>query len=239
MSLRHHHHRRRFDTRRPDQPPRGYAASALCGILAGPVLLVASWTATLAQPNEFSFIDDPPSDLGADTADAPWIANQLASNLAGLLVIAFAIGLSRQLGHHRSARLGASLVGAGGAGLFLTGIFTLDCRQIDTDCSNRDVSWQTSAHLAVGLLTTLALVSAPFVVARAVRFTTTWRHLRIPSLIFATLTIAGAVAGSSIGAGLGAYALVTTWFAWITMLAINMRNKATPAPQPTTNPKHG
>ena len=50
---------------------RGYTASAVCGMSAGPVLLAASWGATLAQPDESSFVDNPTSDLGADTADVP------------------------------------------------------------------------------------------------------------------------------------------------------------------------
>jgi hypothetical protein len=201
-------------------------------MLAGPVLLVASVAATLAQPDEFNFIDHATSDLGADTADAAWISNQLTSNLPGLLVVVFSVGLWHALGRHRSARIGAILVGIVGVGLFLTGVFTLDCRQIDAGCADADVSGQASAHLGVGLATALALLISPFVVARAVKFADDWRDLRLLSVVLGCLAIVGAVAGSAVGEGLGQYLMVIAWFAWLTVLAIRMHRLARASQEP-------
>lgn len=134
-------------TRRPHP---GYEAAAVCGMLAGPVLLVGSVAATLAQPDEFSFIEHATSDLGAETANAPWISNQLTSNLPGLLVAVFSVGLWHMLGRHRSARIRTFLIGLVGVGLFLTGIFTVDCREIDAGCSSNDVSRRARRSLERG-----------------------------------------------------------------------------------------
>jgi hypothetical protein len=219
-------------------PHRGYEAAAVCGMLAGPVLLVASVAATLAQPDEFSFIEHATSDLGADTANAPWISNQLTSNLPGLLVAVFSVGLWHMLGRHRPARIDAFLIGLVGVGLFLTGIFTVDCREIDVGCNSNDVSWQAGVHSNAGLVAVLALVVSPFVVARGARFADGWRDLRVPSLVFGCLTIIGAVAGSAVGEGFGQYVLVFVWFAWITVLAVRMRRLARASREPTATSGH-
>jgi hypothetical protein len=202
-------------------------------LLAGPVLIAASWAATLAQPDEFSLIQHATSDLGADTAEAAWVSNQLSSNLPGLLVLVFAIGLCHWLGRHHSARIGAFLVGVVGAGLFLTGFLTLDCREIDSGCSGDDVSWQANGHMMVAILTVLALLVAPFVVARAMKFAAAWRDLRVPTVMFGVVTIVGGVAGSVVGAGLGQYVLVAVWFAWVTVLALRMFRLSRAASQRT------
>jgi len=73
-------------------------AAAICGLLA-PVTAVAGLLfGDLAQPDAFSPANDDISDLGAQTADQAWIYNQIAANLSGLLLLAFALGLWRALG---------------------------------------------------------------------------------------------------------------------------------------------
>jgi hypothetical protein len=210
---------------------RGYVAGAFCGILAGPVLIAASWAATIAQPDQFSWINDPTSDLGADTADARWVSN-LGSNLSGILMITFAVALWQILGRRWSARIGTALVGAVGACLFLTGNLTLDCREIDTRCEN--TTWQASSHLTVAGVTVLALFVSPFVVARAVRFSEGWQDLRVPSLIFGALTVVASIVASGWGEGLGSYVAVITWFAWLTVLAVRMLRLVRASSDPAT-----
>ncbi len=87
-----------------DEQPQ--SIPAICGLLVGPVLFLTTVGAVLAQPDEFSVVNHENSDLGAETANSPWIANQLGSNLPGLLLFVFAIGLWRSLGRHRSTRIG-------------------------------------------------------------------------------------------------------------------------------------
>jgi hypothetical membrane protein len=201
-------------------------------MLAGPVLLAASWAATLAQPDEFDLINHPTSDLGADTADAAWVSNLFTSILPGLLVLVFAEGLWHVLGRHRSARVGTGLVGKVGVALFLTGIFTLDCRVIDAGCEN--TSSQAIVHSIVAGLAALAILASPFVVARGVRFTDGWQDLRIPSLVFGVLAVVGAVVGSAVGEGLASYVLAIVWFAWVTILAVRMLRLVRARPAATT-----
>ena len=52
----------------------------------------------LAQSDGFSPANDNISDIGAQTADEAWLYNQIAANLNGLLIVAFALGLWRALG---------------------------------------------------------------------------------------------------------------------------------------------
>jgi hypothetical membrane protein len=200
---------------------RSQAFSAVCGLLAGPVLFVATAAAVLAQPDDFSVINHENSDLGAETANSAWLANQLGSNLPGVLVLVFAIGLWRSLGRHPSARIGSSLVGAAGVGIFLSGFFRLDCRHIDRGCDQVS-SWHAVAHNIDGGFTVLALVLAPFVLLRALKLAPHWRDLWVPTLAFGIGTIVAAIAGGAVGDGLASLLGVLVWFAWITVLAVRM-----------------
>ncbi len=199
---------------------RAQVVSAICGLLAGPVLFVGTLAGALAQPDDFSLVNHANSDLGADTAESAWLSNQLGSNLPGLLLLVFGIGLWRSVGRHRSARIGSILVAVAGVSVFLTGLFRLDCRQIDQGCDNS--SWHAAAHNTVAGLTVLALVLAPFVLARALKLSPQWRDLWVPTLAFGIGTIVAAVAGSVVGEGLGSLLAVFVWFIWITVLAIRM-----------------
>ncbi len=81
-------------------------AAAICGLLAPVTFVVGLVLGDLAQPNGFSPANDNISDLGAQTADQAWLYNQIAANLNGLLIVAFAFGLWRALGSGWLARLG-------------------------------------------------------------------------------------------------------------------------------------
>jgi hypothetical protein len=175
-------------------------------------------------------------DLGAYTAESPWVANQIGSNLAGVLLFVFAIGLWRSLGRHPSARIGSSLVALAGVCIFLTGFLRLDCREIDAGCGNS--SWHAQSHLALAALTALVLVLAPFVVARGLKLTQNWRDLWVPTLAFAIGTVVAGVAGSAVGGGLGSLLAALVWFTWFAMLAVRMlrptRAEGVGEPTPST-----
>ena len=73
-------------------------AAAICGLLA-PVTFVAGLElGDFAQPDGFSPANDNISDVGAQTAEQAWLYNQIAANLNGLLIVAFALGLWGALG---------------------------------------------------------------------------------------------------------------------------------------------
>jgi hypothetical protein len=91
----------------------------------------------------------------------------------------------------------------------------------------------------VASLTVLALLLAPFVVARAVRFAAPWSDLRVPTVIFGVLTILGTIVGSAVGEGFGQYVLVLVWYSWITVLSVRMGSLAKEASHPVTIPARG
>ena len=142
-----------------------------------------------------------------------------------MLLLLFAVGLWHSLGRRRSARIGSTLVGIAGLGIFCSGLLRLDCRHIDGGC-NPQSSWHGNAHVADAAVIALALVLAPFVLARALRFVPEWRDLWIPTLAFGIGTIVAAVVGGAIGAGAASLLGVLPWFTWITVLAIRMQRIA-------------
>jgi hypothetical protein len=200
--------------------PGALRVAAVCGLLAGPILVVFWIVAVLAQPRAFSFVNHASSDLGADTANSPWIANQLGSNLPGLLLVVFAVGLWYWVGDHHSARLGSILVAVVGVGAFFSGFLRLDCRQIDPGCD--DTSWQAVGHNINGGITVLALVLAPFVLARAFKLAPSWHDRWLPTLGAGIGTVAAAIGAEAIGEGIGQFLALSLWFAWIALLALRM-----------------
>jgi hypothetical membrane protein len=196
------------------------SVSAVSGLLAGPVLFITTGAAVLAQPDEFSVVNHPSSDLGAMTANNPWISN-VGSYLSGLLLFVFAVGLWRSLGRRPAARGGSVLVGIAALATFLTGVLRLDCREIDEGCEPVS-SWHANAHIIDAGIVALAFVLAPFVLARALRFVAEWRDLSIPTLFFGIGTITVGIVAGAIGPGAASLLAALVWFAWITTLAIRM-----------------
>jgi len=87
-----------------------FRLAATCGLLV-PFAFTFGWlVGGLAQPASYDWTRHDISDLGALTADQPWIYNQIGANLVGLLLFVFAVGLWRALGPTRSARIGVGLI---------------------------------------------------------------------------------------------------------------------------------
>jgi hypothetical membrane protein len=118
--------------------------AGICGLAAFVTFNIGWIAGGLAQPDAYSFANDTISDVGAVTADRSWIHNQIGSNLTGLLVVVLALGLWRALSPDVFGRLGAGALLVTGVGLVLDGFFQLDCRGIDTGCTND--SWHSHAH---------------------------------------------------------------------------------------------
>jgi Protein of unknown function (DUF998) len=116
-------------------------AAAICGLLAPVTFVAGLLLGDVAQPDGFSPANDNISDIGAQTADQAWLYNQIAANLNGLLIVAFALGLWRALGSGWLARLGVLGLAVLGVTRFLEGFLRLDCRGMDDGCEN--TSWQS------------------------------------------------------------------------------------------------
>jgi hypothetical protein len=174
--------------------------AGLCGVLAF-FTFNAGWIAgDAAQRPAFSPADHDISDLGALTANSPWLYNQVAANASGLLVLVLALGVwwAQRPGHRNWLDvLGTTALVVTGIGMFLDGIFRLDCQAIDEGCVND--SWHAHAHKVESAITATAifatLILLPFVLRRmgAVR----WK----PMLAAVPLLLAANIAFSVLGDG--------------------------------------
>jgi hypothetical protein len=197
--------------------------AAVCGLIA-PLTSTVGWAVGgLAQPDGFSSADDDISDLGALTASSAWIWNQVGSNLTGLLVIVFALGLWRALSPDVLGRAGAGVLGVVGMGVFLGGFFRLDCQGIDTGCEND--SWHSAAHRMETRVTTAATILAPLVLAFAFRRLPEWRDTWIPSLAAIPASIAAGVLFSGLGDGAATRATTLVWLLWLAFVAFQLLRK--------------
>ena len=195
-------------------------AAAICGLLAPVTFVVGLLLGDLAQPVVFSPAEDDISDLGARTADQAWLYNQIAANLNGLLIIAFALGLWRALGHGWLAWLGVlGLIGIGTT-RFLEGFLRLDCRGMDDGCTN--TSWQADGHRIESGIASALLFLVPPLLAFAFRRLPEWRDLWLPTLLAVPAVIAVSIPFSAIGDGAGVRAASITWFVWLGLLALRL-----------------
>ena len=193
--------------------------AAVCGLLAPVTFVVGLVVGDLRQPEAFSPADDDISDLGAITAESPWLYNQVAANLTGLLVLVFALGLWGALGGGLPARLGVLLLGLVGVGMFLDGLFRLDCRGIDAGCDN--TSWHSSVHGKESVVTATCLYLAPVVLAFAFRRLLVWHGIWLPTLLATPLVLAVSAAFSVLGPGAASRAGSITWFLWLGFVALH------------------
>ena len=99
--------------------------------------------ADVVQPAAFSPVNDDISDLGALTATSAWLYNQVAatSPASWSRLRARFVDSTRSRAPLAAGVLGLVVVGTG---LFLDGLFGLDCQGIDAGCDN--TSWHASAH---------------------------------------------------------------------------------------------
>jgi hypothetical membrane protein len=196
------------------------ALAGACGLLAF-VTFNAGWIAgDLAQPPAFSPTRDDISDLGALTASSPWLYNEVAANISGLLIVALGIGLWRALGPSRIGRFGAAAVIAMGVGTFLDGIFRLDCQGIDAGCSND--SWHSHAHKIESALTVGATFLALLVLAFAFRRLAESRGAWLPMLAALPTVFAANVLFSPFGPGAATRAGSVVVFAAIAFLGLRL-----------------
>ena len=198
-------------------PPR---IAAICGLLASLTFIAGLVVGDIVQPEPFSPADDDVSDLGALTATQPWIYNQIAANLSGLLIIAFALGLWSALGAGWLARLGVLCLAVLGLMRFLEGFLRLDCQGIDTGCDN--TSWQADGHGIESGISAALFFIAPPVLALAFRRLPDWRGLWIPTLLAVPAVIAVSVLFSVIGDGAAVRAASVAWFLWLGLVALRL-----------------
>jgi hypothetical protein len=199
-------------------------AAGICGLLVLVTVSVGYIGGALAQPDAYSSADDATSDLGALTANMAWIKNQIGSNLTGILIILLGLGLWRALSPDVLGRIGAGAVMLTGLAIFVDGFFRLDCRGIDSGCTNE--SWHSAAHkMNNGFLVAVAF-AAPLILAFAFRRIPEWRGAWLPSLLLLPASIVCGVLFSVLGDGASQRAANLTLFAWLAFLGVRLLRTA-------------
>ena len=193
-------------------------AAGVCGLLVVVTVGVAYIGGALAQPDTYSSADDDTSDLGALTANMAWINNQIGANLTGILIILFGLGLWRALSPDVLGRIGAGAVMLTGLGLFVDGFFRLDCRGIDSGCTND--SWHSAAHKMNNRFLFAVSFAAPLILAFAFRRIPEWRGAWLPTLLSVPASIVIGVLFSVLGDGAAQRAANLTLFAWFVFLSV-------------------
>ncbi len=166
------------------------------GAIGGVVVFNLGWLAAGAlQAGGYSVASHDVSDLGALTAQSPWVV-LTAGGIAGALTILFAlVALRPALAvPGRGTALGAWLLAASLMGLdnLSDAFFRLDCRAADQGCTTAAAagSWHGTTHLVVGVISAVATIAAPFVLAPRMRRADGWRDLARPTILFGLLFLA-------------------------------------------------
>jgi hypothetical protein len=145
---------------------RGTRGLLACGVVAGPLFLAVAVLQALTREG-FDLRRHPLSLLSLGELGWIQIANFVA---AGLLAVAFAVGLRRVLQPGRGGRWGPLLVGAYGVGLIMGGVFVTDAGAGFPPGAPagapEQLSWHGVLHAIAPVLAFLSLIVACFVLAR-------------------------------------------------------------------------
>jgi hypothetical membrane protein len=198
--------------------------AGICGLAAFVTFNIGWIAGGLAQPSAFSSANDDISDLGAVTASSSWIYNGIGASLTGLLVVVLALGLWRALSPDVLGRLGAGALFVVGACALLEGLFFhLDCRGIDTGCTND--SWHSHAHKINSGITGAAAIAAPLILAFAFRRIPAWRDSWLPSLFAVPAILLAGIVFSAVGNGASSRAVSVGVFLWIAFVSLRLLQK--------------
>ncbi len=155
-------------------------------LAAGGIAAIASqtlmWTAFLVlglvRPG-YNLVTEAGSHLGEKGAPNALLFNVTHFYVAGLLLIAFAIGLYRAVGARRSGKAASALMTVGGVCVILAGVFTLD-----------PTSPQASMlHRTIAIPFFLGIPFVALLVARALRRNGRWQGQRSFSLRMGVLLL--------------------------------------------------
>jgi hypothetical membrane protein len=195
-------------------------ALSLCGV-AAPVVFSLLVILAGTQYAGYSHMTQAISELGGVDAARPLIQNANFF-IAGVLIVAFTIGLHRNLGTRRSA-FGASLVGA--FGLVCVAHAFLPC---DAGCEF--VSTTGLVHNVTGLAGFLSAIAGVFLVSRTFRDDPAWKSYRLYSVMTAVAGLASLVLWIALAKvarihmfnGVLQRVFAATIFVWIEVVAVRL-----------------
>jgi len=174
-------------------------AAGWCGLIAFATFNLGWILGDLVQRPAFSPANDDISYLGALTAKSPWLYDRLAANTSGALIVLLAIGLWAALAPSLLGRLGAATLAATGVGMFLDGIFRLDCQSIDAGCVND--SWHSHAHKIESGVTVGLTFASILILALAFRRIPAWRGSWLPVIAAIPAVFVANIVFSALGPG--------------------------------------
>lgn len=196
----------------------------LAGIVAGPLYVGVSLAQALTRQG-FDISRHAWSQLA--NGDLAWIQ---ATNLkvAGLLVITFAVGLSRLMRTGPGHRWGPVLLGVFGTGMFIAGFFPADPAlgfPPGTPADYQEMSALGAGHMFSASTGFLAGIAACFIMAH--RFSRTGRRgWAIATRVVGVLFVASLISVGAIGSAVGMFAFIASIvaiFTWIAAVAVHVR----------------
>jgi hypothetical membrane protein len=204
-----------------------------CGAVSGPLFVVVFLVEGVTRAR-YDPLRHPVSSLAL--GDWGWL--QTANFIvAGLLTLAFAVGLGRALGSEKGSTRGPLLVGVWAVGLLGAGIFPTDPVSgypPGTPDRLSGYSWHGAFHDLFSLVAFVALAVACFVFGRrfAVRGERGWAtYSAVTGVVFVvTFILSSAGFGQTEVlvnfAGLLQRVAVTVGFGWLTLLAVHLLGSA-------------
>jgi len=206
------------------------------------LLITLGWVVGgLVQGAGYSWSRQEISDLGALTAQHPWVWN-LADSVSGLLILVFAFGLFPVVRSSRAGRIGAGLIAVVGLGSVIDGVVREDCALSTSEACQRlqddpGLSWHHQAHDIESVIVVAALLAAPFVLARAFRQFEALRGLRGYTLATGVAAVAATAAYVPLygnpGGGIAQRVLILISMAWIAVISISMLRSNPPTRTPS------
>lgn len=173
-------------TRRAASPTASTSRLLACGIVAGPLYLAVALIHAFTRDG-FDPSYHPISLLSL--GDLGWI--QIGNfAVAGVLYVAFAVGMRRVLHPGRAGTWGPLLVGALGAGLILAGAFVTDAGAgfpPGAPDGAPQISWHGMLHEVGFVLATIGMIAGPLVFAR--RFAALKRRGWVAACIATTVAV--------------------------------------------------
>ena len=200
--------------------PRIETGLSLCGVVA-PVIFSLLVIAAGTQYPGYSHLTQAISELGGVEAARPWIQNANFF-VTGLLIVAFMIGLHRNLGSRQSA-VAASLVGA-------FGVVAVAHAFLPCDAGCEFVSIAGSVHNVTGLAGFLSAIAGVFLMSRAFGVDRHWKPYDVYSVVTAGaglvslvlwIALAKVVRIQSVN-GVLQRVFAATIFVWIEVIAIRL-----------------
>ena len=195
--------------------------------IASAVVFTLGWVLAALVSSTADTADGSLSDLGARTADAPWVWNA-ARAVSGLLLVVVALGLRRRLPAGRRVAIATALLALLGIADVLGGLaFHTDCRTTEPGCDHdREYSWRNAGHEligpfgSVGLAVSLALFASTFRVLPQLRVL---HAATVATLVAFVVTLAAYVArADDAGVGIVQRVSATVIYAWIVLVALRL-----------------